>query len=96
MSLSDEQKSIRYRNLLLVIATQVGQSKARAAKLKAAAASETHPGKKAGLRTLLHCTNRNTQILERMLGGNRAALREFFGTCVVEKIEKYKIILHKL
>lgn len=96
MSLTNEQKSVRYRNLLIVLAIEVMQSRERADQLKHAAEQEQHPGKRAGLRTLLHCSNRHTQMLERMLSRNRAALRDYFGTAKVEEVAKSKIILHKL
>lgn len=96
MSLSDDQKCIRCRNLLIALAIEVMKSRARAAKLKAAAAAEQQPGKRAGLRTLWHCTNRNTMMLEQMLSRNRAALLDYFASAKAEEIAKEKIILHKL
>lgn len=94
MKLTDEHKLARYRNLLIVIAKEIETCKAAAAKLKQSAAIETNIGKKAGLRTQMHCFNRNAQRLEQILSKNRAVLNEWFGSSKVEEVSKSKIILH--
>lgn len=96
MSISDDEKVARLRNLLILLAREAVRLKTRAHSLKEAEGKELNGGRRAGLRTLLHCTNRQVQFIELCLSSQRAASREFFDTAVVETIAKQKIILHKL
>ena len=95
MSLTDQQKLIRYRNLLVVLAAEIQFHKDEAVMLKDKASKESSPGRRAGLMTQMHCENRFVQRLEKMLSKNRAALKEFFEASDSKEIAKHKIILHR-
>lgn len=84
----------RYRNLLIQLARDARDLKEQVAAMRATLPNEPNRAKANGVRTLIHCRNRQRARLLQLLGRNNAALRLFFSTTNPENIANEKIVLH--